>query len=126
MAARKKTTAKTQTIAEFKAWIEGIEELQPKDWCPDPSQWKLIRKKISQIVSTEPAPRQFVPQPAQQFTPPPTAFQAPVPQGGVPNGEIVRTPVAPAGAAAELLKSKGPDTPVKTPDVEGKFASPFA
>lgn len=122
MAARKKTTAKTQTIAEFKAWIEGIEELQPKDWCPDPSQWKLIRKKISQIVSTEPAPRQFVPQPAQQFTPPPTAFQAPV-AGGVPNGEIVRTPVGPA---ADLLKPAGPDTPVKTPDVEGKFASPFA
>ena len=45
--ARKRT--KKQTLNEFRAWLNGVEELQPEDWAPDAAQWKLIREKINNI-----------------------------------------------------------------------------
>lgn len=42
------------TLSEFKAWLEGIEELQPDDWSPTQEQWKKIRNKIDCIVESEP------------------------------------------------------------------------
>lgn len=47
------TKTKTVTLSEFKAWLEGIEELQPKNWSPDKNQWKLIRNKIHSIIEVE-------------------------------------------------------------------------
>lgn len=47
---------KKYTLNEFKAWLEGIEEIQPDDWCPDLPQWRMIREKISAIVIPPPAP----------------------------------------------------------------------
>lgn len=41
------------TLAEFRAWLEGVEELQPTKWSPNPVQWKLIRKKMDLIVETQ-------------------------------------------------------------------------
>jgi hypothetical protein len=49
--ARKRT--KKQTLSEFRAWLNGVEELQPEDWAPDATQWKLIREKINNIVESE-------------------------------------------------------------------------
>lgn len=49
----KKQQEITITLREFKAWLQGVEELQPKDWHPDGAQWKLIRKKINNIVEVE-------------------------------------------------------------------------
>ena len=46
--ARKRT--KKQTLSEFRAWLSGVEELQPADWAPDATQWKLIREKIDNIA----------------------------------------------------------------------------
>lgn len=46
MTQRKK---KTITIQEFKAWLEGVEEMQGSTWAPDAQQWKRIRQKINQI-----------------------------------------------------------------------------
>ena len=48
------TRKKKQTLAEFRAWLDGIEELQPETWAPDATQWALIREKINSI--TEPKP----------------------------------------------------------------------
>ena len=48
------TRKKKQTLAEFRAWLDGIEELQPETWAPDATQWNLIREKINNI--TEPKP----------------------------------------------------------------------
>lgn len=45
--------SKKITLGEFKAWLEGIEDLQPDDWCPDLSQWKLIKEKIKSIDHVE-------------------------------------------------------------------------
>lgn len=48
----KAASAKQQTVAEFKAWLTGIMEFQPKDWCPDPMQWKAIQERISNLKET--------------------------------------------------------------------------
>lgn len=39
----------TLTIAQFKAWLEGVEEMQPDDWTPSETQWKRIRAKIAKL-----------------------------------------------------------------------------
>lgn len=71
--ARKKAVKK-YTLAEFKAWLEGIEEIQPAEWHPDLAQWKMIRDKISAIVeppvvkapALPPAGMQHEPRPGYQ------------------------------------------------------------
>lgn len=50
--ARKKVVSKTskkQSIKEFKAWLSGISEFQPNDWCPNAEQWSLIKEKIANL-----------------------------------------------------------------------------
>jgi len=42
------------SLLEFRAWLEGVEELQPSDWSPSAEQWKLIREKIKLIKEPEP------------------------------------------------------------------------
>lgn len=34
------------TIAEFKAWLEGITDLQGEDWTPNQDQWRKIKTKL--------------------------------------------------------------------------------
>lgn len=100
MAAKRKRI----TLSEFRAWLQGVEELQPKGWSPNTEQWKLIRDKIDAITETKtqvvehsspntvaaPVFRPNMPRPTgPAFIPPPP----PVP-GGVPADAIV-TGVAP-------------------------------
>lgn len=49
MAKKSKTVFKQQTVAEFKAWLTGIMEFQPKDWCPNAAQWKAIQDRINNL-----------------------------------------------------------------------------
>ncbi|MGI0076381.1 MAG: hypothetical protein ACREAU_03130 [Nitrosopumilaceae archaeon] len=51
------------SLAEFRAWLEGVEELQPARWSPNSNQWKLIRQKIDCIQAPAPIT-------VQQTTPP--------------------------------------------------------
>lgn len=44
-----KQSKKKISMLEFRAWLQGVEELQPQDWTPNSDQWKLIRKKIDTI-----------------------------------------------------------------------------
>jgi hypothetical protein len=71
MAKKAPKATKKMTLQEFKAWLEGIEEVQPANWHPTIDQWKLIRDRIEHIVIAEtPAPQvQYVQQqqPQQQF-----------------------------------------------------------
>lgn len=125
----KKTNIKKQTIGQFKAWIEGVEELQSNDWCPDANQWNLIRSRIDRIVDPElertiadldPRRSQFgvgIVQPQLIAAGIPTS---PPVSGGVPNGEIVNK------TSAAMLQHGTPENPKKTPNVEGNFGSPFA
>lgn len=101
------------SLEKFKAWLEGVEEMQPEDWHPDAVQWRKIREKIDLInevksVAASPVVQRSVqPQivPVDEFevipsatkrltTIPPPEYGAPRgPVGGFdPNGPPVKTP----------------------------------
>lgn len=76
---KRRTKLKPITLIEFRAWLEGVEELQDTDWSPSNEQWNLIRKKIDYITDPEPIIE--------------TVF-APAPSS-VPNVGLLVPPVAP-------------------------------
>lgn len=105
--ARKKQTKK-YTLSEFKAWLDGIEEIQPADWHPDANQWKMIRDKINAIVVPPPPKPAPAIQPGQhmagpgpvitrQPSPPQSAFDPPV-GNGTPGTSMLDTSAAPTPA----------------------------
>lgn len=126
--ARKKAVKK-YTLTEFKAWLEGIEEIQPNDWHPDPAQWKMIRERIGGIV--EPPPPKPVPVPAPAATLPPAGMQH-EPRPAPRPGQIVLEPsalntvtgdVQPSGAAG----GPQPDiTPAAKAALQGKLPKEIA
>ena len=79
-----KKIVKKQSIKEFKAWLEGITEFQPDDWCPTPEQWNTIKNKINnlqdEIIVKEIAKESPAVQPS-----PPTSSQANQPKRIVPS-----------------------------------------
>lgn len=110
----KKTGKKTISLVEFKAWLDGVEELHDSKWCPDAAQWKLIRNKIKSIdsshtiVTTNSAPEMSAKTQHEVTTSiatkqprrnPVNLLSAPPPPvpGGVPSGQIVGS-----GAAAAM------------------------
>ena len=104
----KEVKIKEITIMEFRAWLQGVEEMQEDDWHPNETQWKKIRGKIDCVIQgVQPvAPSGFVPQQPQQiiqnFQPDRSALDnvpMPVPIQLNPNapmnkveGEQVKTP----------------------------------
>lgn len=148
MATKKKAGRKKKIpLAEFRAWLEGVEELQPDGWSPDKTQWALIRDKIDCIIIPEPAPQQatqHAPQRQPQYmgggiTPPPqhglppgVMPPPPVPGGvpvapGVPPGAMVSQTPPPGvdgapGAPNVPLPAQGPvpgvAPTIKTPDID--------
>lgn len=142
MAAKKKAGRKKKiSLTEFRAWLEGVEELQPDDWGPDTSQWQLIREKIDCIIADAPVqqvaatvataaaqPMRMQPGFQQAGIAPPPPVPAPV----LPldaNGQPVQIPLAgnPAPPTNPLLASQG-KAAIKTPDMDssdGSFKSTF-
>ena len=144
--ARKKTVKK-YSLAEFKAWLEGVEEIQPNDWVPDANQWKMIREKIGAIVEAPPPPpanqgggrvagngpplvRQPV-QPQRPFIPPDSSLAV---TGDIPNpmtgGEPDISPAAKAALAGKLPTeiATDPSKGSKTPNIDtmnGNYESNF-
>jgi hypothetical protein len=60
------------TLAEFKAWLSGVEEMQADDWAPTLVQWRRIRAKFMQIEEDQ-APQRRGPiqsYPQQGYFPP--------------------------------------------------------
>jgi len=146
--ARKKAVKK-YTLAEFKAWLEGIEEIQPTTWHPDLDQWRMIREKIGAIVEPPPPKPVVVQQGGAATNGGPTIRrqpQVPVaqqPVGGSVLDEVASTPgqlnpVVPAGdltpAAKAALAGKLPKEIAigaeasKTPNIDtmdGNYESNF-
>jgi len=86
-----KAKTKRITLVEFRAWLEGVEELQPDNWAPNAEQWKLIRAKIDSIGAKEgalDAPAPVAATPARTF----------VPKGQRGAASVPAAPVAPAMA----------------------------
>lgn len=72
-----KKAVKKQSVKEFKAWLEGITEFQPQDWCPSAEQWSTIKDKIGnlpdEMVKEVVIKETYLPQsnqPVQQSQPP--------------------------------------------------------
>jgi hypothetical protein len=40
------------TLAEFKSWMRGVEDMQKPDWHPTKTQWQHIRSKIELLEDT--------------------------------------------------------------------------
>ena len=145
----KRQSKKEYTLTEFKAWLEGIEEMQPADWAPDVRQWKTIREKllniVEEVVEVEvPAPvqPQQVTAPAgpvlhRQTAPPAGPAPAMGPPVNAPsalaNIEVPESDMTPAAKAAlkgnlpsEMITS--PDGKTKTSDIDtsnGTYESTF-
>jgi len=119
-----KKRVKKYTLAEFKAWLEGIEEIQPDDWSPDVNQWKMIREKIRAIVEpkvTEPKDKQ----PEPTLTPPPWQPPPRPPQQAIPRSGQIPDPAF--GGQQSALDLGDPEmTPAAKAALEGKLPSEFA
>jgi len=123
-----------QTLREFRAWLEGVEELQPENWSPNREQWARIRERIDGIKeeaqrpieptrSAQPAqPTNTTPQKPVIYQQPSSILPPPPAPGGLPPGEIEMTP------AAKQMLNPGPGGKAKTPDMDssdGNVESPF-
>ncbi len=101
-----------QTLAEFRAWLSGVEELQPEEWSPSSEQWLLIRARIDKIIDPEPeiihitgAALGTNSKPEQPVTP--GFVPAPV-VGGVPPDVLVESGHAPANLPAPATEMPQP------------------
>lgn len=141
---KRKTVKKNKpvTLAEFKAWLEGVEELQPADWSPDSNQWELIRNKMFSIVESDsdvnfmhvpqqpmqrPMPQQPV---APQAEPMPMVIPGPPVQStSLPTVEPTMTPAARAAMQGRPIPgTPGPDGKIRTPNIDtsnGKYSTSF-
>jgi len=130
MAATRRRKIK-QSLKEFRAWLQGVEELQSDEWSPNFDQWKLIRDKIDGIIeekiviekvqTTQPMPPVYnTPTPAPA---PPQGFQPPPPVGGFIPTNVEMTP-----AARQLLDPAANGGKAVTPNIDtsdGNVSSPF-
>lgn len=131
-------SSKPVSLKEFRAWLAGVEEMQPPGWVPSAEQWETIRHKIGLI---EEAPTQNFnsarPQEFKQAAPPAfsqhaapawpvaPAVQAQPPQMEIPPDVLAKIQALNSGIPPEM---QGPDGRIKTPDIDtsgGTFKSPF-
>lgn len=133
MAATRKRKTK-QSLKEFRAWLQGVEELQSDEWSPNFDQWKLIRDKIDGIIEekvvvekTTASPHVNNNAPPVYNTPPPPGLppgiQPPPPVGG-----FIPTDVEMSPAARQLLNPAVNGGKVVTPNIDtsdGNITSSF-
>jgi hypothetical protein len=107
--AKKKATDGV-TLAEFRAWLQGVEEMQGADWAPSAEQWRKIKAKFNDIVEEEASAPVLAPQGhtlRQPYQPPPFQQFAP---GTMPAPERPSMPQPlPQGLQSGLGGTKTPD-----------------
>lgn len=118
---------KKMTLIQFQAWLEGVEEMHPEDWCPTADQWKLIRNKIKTIVELKvdtsvlgsSGTGNTLPANFPSFAP----GIAPAPEipSSIPSGPVEEA----SPESQNLLKGDGTGKSV-TPNSEHGDASPFS
>lgn len=99
MAKPSKSKVQATSLAFFKAWLEGVEEMQGEDWTPNAEQWRRIREKLMAIEDT--------PTTREVNLPSPAFYQNPVPQAT----SAFMPPLHPQPAP-------GPTPSQKTPDID--------
>jgi hypothetical protein len=108
-------------VTEFRAWLEGVEEMQGPEWVPNLEQWQRIREKIDSIREDAPVPKQQraeQPAPQQQR---PVQYAQPAPQYSTLGAEPQRSQPIP--------RQTQPGGMIKTPDLDtgdGTYESGFA
>lgn len=121
----RKMSRKKVTLNEFRAWLEGVEELQDDSWSPSKDQWTTIRQKIDSIIIEERIVEKIVerniPTPAQapsEIIPAEGPLEPIMPPlVGVPPG-VEMTPAAKAALAGVTpVKPNMPMEGTKTPDL---------
>jgi len=118
MAAKKKTKSrKKTTLVEFRAWLEGVEEMQGDEWVPSIEQWRRIRNKIDMIedapipepVPAIPTPPAYIPVPTPAYAPGPSSLDGVVHQPAPP-APIELNPNAPIAKGQQQVKTPDIDT----------------
>jgi len=116
--AKTKKRKQKQTLKEFQAWLQGVEELQPEGWSPDADQWQLIRARIDGIIAEKPVVEKVAKNapvaanPMYQNVHP--SMAAPVMPSGVP----VEAATAAMTPEAQRMLSPGAGVNAKTPDID--------
>lgn len=115
---------KKVTLDQFRAWLEGVEEMQDEDWVPNLRQWQTIRAKIDAILDDE-GPAQTS-QPRQRMIPLPGHGQGQEPPRPAP--PVSESALMPGGPQPEPVSSPAAKSILsgKTPDSESGNDSPFA
>ena len=123
------------TLEKFKAWLEGVEEMQDDGWVPTVVQWTKIREKI-ELIEEQPTvsyPQAYSPPPQYPGSsystprdlavePPPMIFEESVlekprmprsPGGGITLPSEIQQPlVGPGGnGGAQLVDLNNPNNP---------------
>jgi hypothetical protein len=106
------------SVLEFKAWLEGVEDMQGATWIPSKEQWKKIRSKIQLLADTIEQPgyiqqQQLYPQQLYPYHQPATSLE---PSASV---NLLPTVTPPGLAPIELSNDIG-----KVTDA-GDYLSPF-
>lgn len=102
------------SFAEFKSWLQGVEDMQPADWAPSREQWLKIREKLMSVKENNiQAPAWNAPThrgaPAQEFIP--------------PHEEPIRTP--PRMPIEPIVDESALNRRALPRDTQGQYASPF-
>lgn len=125
-----KKIKKSQTLAEFKAWLQGITEIQPTNWAPDAAQWRMIKDRIDNIAEQEgmiSPPAQSIPS-GPIYRNPGVVSGPPIPSSlGSP--DFVAEEQAPRKRRQAPPVVPGPEQKIKTPDIDtsgGGYDSSFA
>lgn len=113
MATKSQKKSTGTSLALFKAWLTGIEEMQGDDWHPDANQWKRIKEKLMSVeepTAPEAEPHQYRP-PVMNYQQP-DQFYAPAP------------PMPPMPQMNSAMQTANPTTAgtslpgVRTPDID--------
>jgi len=132
MAITRKTKTKKKnkkiTLSEFRAWLEGVEELQLDDWSPTNDQWALIRNKINNIIEEVIEVETMVELPTPPVIPlmPSRLVPSHVPPATVQAPQYVPMPSS-ISAPAPML-TPGADGKLPTPNIDssdGQYDSGF-
>jgi len=125
MAKRAKTEDKEQekpiTLRDFRAWLQGVEDMQEEEWTPTAEQWKRIRHKINLISVTDSHGQMEISKPSELKTVTTAKTKTPnFPQAAPP-----KVTMSTLDSAASVVAAKGglkvEDGRIKTPsDLTGE------